>query len=29
MWTPNGSKPWVLPGDGFDYLGCLAVENTP
>jgi hypothetical protein len=29
MWTPNGSKPWVLPGDGFDYLSFLAVENTP
>jgi len=29
MWTPNGSKPFVFPGDGFDYLQSLAVENTP
>jgi hypothetical protein len=29
MWTPNGRQPFLFPGDGFDYLNVLQVENTP
>jgi hypothetical protein len=27
LWNPDGPKPIVFPGDGFDYLQLLAVEN--
>jgi hypothetical protein len=29
MWTPKGKLPFLFPGDGSEYLGVLAVENTP
>jgi hypothetical protein len=29
MWTPGDPKPYVFPGDGFDYLGKLATKFAP
>ncbi|GAC1414305.1 MAG: hypothetical protein NVSMB6_16450 [Burkholderiaceae bacterium] len=29
MWTPTGSKPFVFPGDSFDYLNTLGTEHGP
>ena len=28
MWTSQGKQPFLFPGDGFDYLNTLAVENS-
>jgi hypothetical protein len=29
LWTPNQSKPYLFPGDGYAYLGNLAAVATP
>jgi len=29
MWSPQGKKPFLFPGDSFDYLNVLATVRTP
>jgi hypothetical protein len=29
MWTPGKDKPFLFPGDGFDYLKTLATQVSP
>ena len=29
MWTPTGGKPFLFPGDSFDYLNVLGTQISP